>query len=157
MLQHTWLVCSQTNVSDTAHIVWKYATNKFPFLGTSPNVQHHPSTQLGWMWCNHIYNDATFAFEHLKKCGCLKLVKSENWASVFSDFPLYIMQLMYSECVVHMQSDHMHSGIKFVSILNYDTIQPSTLVELEEYPNMENKDVPVSNIISLFHTNANIQ
>ena len=99
MLQHKWSVCNQINVFATAHAVQKHATSISPFLGTSPYVWHLPSTQLGWMWCNQIYIDVSFAFGHIKKRGCLKLVKSENkllWSIISTAHYAVNVFIMYS-------------------------------------------------------------
>jgi hypothetical protein len=67
------------------------------------------------------------------------------------------MQLIYSECVVHLQSDLIMMTLNYSVLLNYVTKKLSALVKLVEYENRENTGVSVQHNISAFHTNANTQ
>jgi hypothetical protein len=43
---------------------------------------------------------------------CVLQLYSQKISLQFTAFPLCIMQLIYSESVVHLQSDHIHDAIK---------------------------------------------
>ena len=64
--------------------------------------------------------------------------KVSKWAYIFSVFPLCIMQLIYSDYVVHLQSDHINEDIQLQ--WNYLIMllqQFSALVKLVAYENRE--------------------
>jgi hypothetical protein len=155
ILQCKWQVCIQTNGYATAHAVWKHATSKSQFLGTSPYVWRHPSMQLGWTCYTHIYNDANFVLEHLTKHVCL--VKSGNKppCSVICHCALCSKCNQNMLCTCNRPHVQWHK-ITMI-ILNYDIIQLFALVELVEYQKRENTDVPVPNTVSEFHMHSNIQ